>query len=335
MATMKDVAKRAGVSTSTVSHVINKTHFVSEEMTMRVRAAIDELNYAPSALARSLKLNQTKTLGMLISTSTNPFFAEVVKGVERRCYQKNYNLILCNTEGSMERMQDSLEMLMQKRVDGLLVMSAEVDGRHIDLFGRHTPVPTIVMDWGVNDPLLDQIQDHSLLGGKLATQYLIDCGHKKIGCITGPMKKNTAKLRFNGFEQTMQKAHLQIEKKWIVEGEFEAEGGYEAFEKLVQEKELPTALFVGNDMMAMGVINAANKRGLKVPDDLSIIGYDDISQAKFFTPSLTTIHQPKFRLGAEAVDTLLEKINHERTDSKIIQLEPNLVLRESVKNLNI
>lgn len=335
MPTMKDVAKLASVSTSTVSHVINKTHFVSEEMTKRVQAAIDELNYAPSALARSLKLNQTKTLGMLITTSTNPFFAEVVKGVERRCYQKDYNLILCNTEGSMERVHDNLEMLMQKRVDGLLVMSTEVDGNHINLFGRHNPVPTIVMDWGMTEPSLDQIQDHSFLGGSIATQYLIDCGHKDIGCITGPLKKNTANLRYKGFENTMHQAGLRINEEWIIEDEFEAEGGFDAFEKLILRDTLPSALFVGNDMMAMGVINAAYKHGLKIPQDISIIGYDDIRLAKFFTPSLTTIHQPKFRLGARAVDTLLERIEEKRSEPKIIQLEPNLVERDSVKRLDI
>jgi LacI family transcriptional regulator len=335
MTTMKDVAKLAGVSTSTVSHVINKTHFVSEPVRERVQSAIDELKYTPSALARGLKINKTKTLGMLITTSTNPFYAEVIKGVERRCYEKNYNLILCHTEGSLERMQNNVEMLMQKRVDGLLLMCTEVDGRHIDLLGQHKPVPSIVMDWGPADPLLDQIQDHSLLGGQMATQYLIDCGHKKIGCLTGPLEKKTAHLRFQGFKQAMQKAQLPIKKEWIIEDDFEAEGGFQAFNKLIEKSELPSALFVGNDMMAMGVINAAHKHGLHIPEDLSIIGYDGINIAKFFTPSLTTIHQPKFRLGAKAVDTLLEKINHERTESKIIKLEPNLIIRDSVKNLNI
>lgn len=335
MATMKDVAKLAGVSTSTVSHVINKTHFVSEEMTTRVQTAIDELNYAPSALARSLKVNQTKTLGMLITTSTNPFFAEVVKGVERRCYQQDYNLILCNTEGSIERVHDNLEMLMQKRVDGLLIMSAEIDGNQIDLFGRHNPVPTIVMDWGMTAPSLDQIQDHSFLGGTIATQYLIDSGHTKIGCITGPKNRNTAHLRYKGFEETMYKANLSIDARWIIEGKFDAEGGFSAFEKLIKEDELPSALFIGNDMMAMGAINAAYKHGLRIPEDISIIGYDDVRLARFMTPSLTTIHQPKFRLGAKAVDTLLERINKERTEPKTIQLEPNLVERDSVKNLKI
>jgi len=334
MTTMKDVAKLAGVSTSTVSHVINKTHFVSDPVIMRVQSAIEDLRYTPSALARGLKINKTKTLGMLITTSTNPFFAEVIKGVERRCYEQNYNLILCHTEGSLERMQHNVDMLMQKRVDGLLLMCAEVDGRHIDLLQHHKPVPSIVMDWGPADPSLDQIQDHSFLGGSMATKYLIDCGHTKIGCITGPLEKNTAHLRLQGFKQAMIEAHIAVNKEWIIEDEFEAEGGFQAFNKLFEKGPLPSALFIGNDMMAMGVINAAHKQGISIPEDLSIIGYDGIKMAKFFTPSLTTIHQPKFRLGAKAVDTLLEKINKQRAESIVIKLEPSLIKRDSVKNLN-
>ena len=162
MATIKDIAKHAGVSTSTVSHVLNKTRFVSEEISTRVMAAVEELNYAPSALARSLKVKHTRTFGMLVTTSTNPFFGEVMKGVERRCYEKGYNLILCNTEGDPERMLSNLDTLLQKRVDGLLLMCSEVEGMKFDLFGRHKPVPVVVMDWGPIDFPSDKIQDNSI-----------------------------------------------------------------------------------------------------------------------------------------------------------------------------
>lgn len=149
MATMKDIAKLAGVSTSTVSHVINKTRFVSEEISERVNNAAKELNYyAPSALARSLKVNRTQTIGMLVTTSTNPFFGEVVKGVERSCYQKGYSLILCNTEGDNERMRQSISTLLQKRVDGLILMCDSLEGERIDVFERYPDIPVVVMDWG-------------------------------------------------------------------------------------------------------------------------------------------------------------------------------------------
>ncbi|WP_404970864.1 substrate-binding domain-containing protein [Vibrio campbellii] len=334
MATMKDIAKLAGVSTSTVSHVINKTRFVSEEISERVNNAAKELNYyAPSALARSLKVNRTKTIGMLVTTSTNPFFGEVVKGVERSCYQKGYSLILCNTEGDNERMRESINTLLQKRVDGLILMCSSLEGERIDVFERYPDIPVVVMDWG---PMLftsDKIQDNSLRGGYLAAKYLIECGHKEVGCITGPLIKHQAQMRYEGYKRAMLEAELEFNANWIVESDFECEGGYQAFKKMVERGPLPSSIFVSNDMMAMGVINAANELGIQIPEQLSIIGYDDIHIAKFMSPSLTTIHQPKYRLGQAAVETLLRKLDEKSDEAQVVQLEPTLVERNSVRLL--
>tara|TARA_R110001583_G_scaffold26571_7_gene95853 strand:+ start:22764 stop:23768 length:1005 start_codon:yes stop_codon:yes gene_type:complete len=330
MATIKDVAKHAQVSTSTVSHVLNKTRYVSEDVTTRVMLAVETLNYAPSALARSLKLKNTHTFGMLVTTSTNPFFAEVVKGVERRCYEEGYSLLLCNTEGDLERLRFNIDMLLQKRVDGLLLMSDEISNHHLDIFSRHKEVPTVVLDCGKTSFPADTIQDNSLQGGYLATQHLIEQGHTNIGCITGPLDKQVAIKRLAGYKKAMQEANLTINENWIASGNFECEGGKGAFEEMSARGKMPTALFVCNDMMAMGVINTANKQGLSVPQDLSIVGYDNIKLSEFISPSLTTIHQPKFNLGKMAFDTLLDKIQGHREGNIEIQLEPRLVLRDSV-----
>ncbi|EMP92707.1 ribose operon repressor [Vibrio paracholerae 87395] len=331
---MKDIARLAGVSTSTVSHVINKSRFVSDEIAERVNNAAQQLNYAPSALARSLKMNRTKTIGMLVTTSTNPFFGEVVKGVERSCYHQGYNLILCNTEGDNQRMKASINTLLQKRVDGLLLMCSTLEGERLDVFDRYPDIPIVVMDWG---PILfasDKIQDNSLQGGYMAAKHLIECGHKEIGCITGPLIRHQAQMRYEGYKRALAEAGIAINPDWIVESDFECEGGYQAFEKLYQRGKLPSALFVSNDMMAMGVIQAASQRGLRVPDDLSLIGYDDVHIAKFMTPALTTIHQPKYRLGKAAVDTLLYRLENPDTTAQVVQLEPTLVVRSSVCSLN-
>ena len=333
MATMKDIARLAVVSTSTVSHVINKSRFVSDEIAERVNNAAQQLNYAPSALARSLKMNRTKTIGMLVTTSTNPFFGEVVKGVERSCYHQGYNLILCNTEGDNQRMKASINTLLQKRVDGLLLMCSTLEGERLDVFDRYPDIPIVVMDWG---PILfasDKIQDNSLQGGYMAAKHLIECGHKEIGCITGPLIRHQAQMRYEGYKRALAEAGIAINPDWIVESDFECEGGYQAFEKLYQRGKLPSALFVSNDMMAMGVIQAASQRGLRVPDDLSLIGYDDVHIAKFMTPALTTIHQPKYRLGKAAVDTLLYRLENPDTTAQVVQLEPTLVVRNSVRKL--
>ncbi len=335
MATIKDVAKYANVSTSTVSHVLNKTRFVSEDISSRVNAAIAELNYAPSALARSLKMNSTKTFGMLVTTSTNPFFGEVVKGVERRCYEQGYNLILCNTESDANRIYSSLDTLLQKRVDGLLLMCTEIKNQIPELFSRYQSVPTIVMDWGLIDFPSDRIQDNSRHGGYLATKYLIEQGHRQIGCLTGPLNKLQSQQRLDGFYQAMNEYKLDVNHDWIASGNFECEGGETAFNQIYASGTLPTALFVCNDMMAMGMINCASKKGISVPNDISIVGYDDIKMAKYITPSLTTVHQPKYELGQQAVDSLLDKINHKSVVNNVISLEPTLIIRDSVKKLTI
>ncbi|PSW28891.1 transcriptional repressor PurR [Photobacterium phosphoreum] len=332
MATMKDIAKLAGVSTSTVSHVINKTRFVSEAISERVNNAVKELHYnGPSVLARSFKVNRTKTLGMLVTTSTNPFFGEVVKGVERSCYQNGYSLILCNTEGDHQRMRESINTLLQKRVDGLILMCSSLEGERIETFEHYPDIPVVVMDWG---PMLftsDKIQDNSLRGGYMATQYLIESGHVDIGCITGPLIRHQAQMRYEGYKRAINEAGLTFNAPWIVEADFECEGGYDAFMKMYQQNTLPSAIFVSNDMMAMGVIHAASECGIRVPDDLSLIGYDDIHIAKFMSPALTTIHQPKYRLGQAAVETLLKRLDNPTSDAQTIQLEPTLVTRSSVK----
>lgn len=332
MATMKDIAKRAGVSTSTVSHVINQSRFVSEDIAQRVQQAAKELNYAPSALARSLKLNKTHTFGMLMNSTSNPFFGEVLKGVERSCYQQGYNLIVCNTEGDNERMRSSIDTLLQKRVDGLILMCSTLEGERVEVLSRYPDIPIVVMDWG---PILfssDKIQDNSFIGGRLATQYLIDCGHTQIGCITGPLNRTQALVRYEGYKQAMAEAQLWIQPHWVVESNFECEGGYQAFQTLYARGELPSALFVANDMMALGVFHAAQEKGVQIPDQLSIIGYDDIHIAQFLSPSLTTVHQPKYRLGQAAVQALLTRLEHPEADPQVIELEPKLVVRNSVLN---
>ncbi len=221
---MKDVARLAGVSTSTVSHVINKDRFVSEAIRLRVEDAIRTLNYAPSALARSLKLNQTRTIGMLITASSNPFFSELVRGVERSCFERGYSLVLCNTDGDEQRMNRNLETLLQKRVDGLLLLCTETHQPSPAIMKRYPAIPTVMMDWSPFDGGSDVIQDNSLLGGDIATRYLIDKGYTRIACVTGPLDKTPARLRLEGYRTAMQRAGLPVAEGYEVIGDFEFAG---------------------------------------------------------------------------------------------------------------
>ncbi|WP_319542474.1 substrate-binding domain-containing protein [uncultured Pseudodesulfovibrio sp.] len=333
MATIKDVAKLAGVSTSTVSHVLNKTRFVREDTCERVKQAVRELNYRPSSIARSLKGQKTRTLGMLVTTSRNPFFAEVVHEVERRCYERGYTLFLCNTEGDIHRMEANLDALEEKRVDGLLLLCSEVNDDVIKLLEAERSVPIVVFDWGPESDNVDRIYDNSPYGARLATEHLIAMGHTAIGCVTGPKGRRSAEERVEGFRASMGDAGLHVHNEWIMEGDYECEGGVRAMQRLNDLAERPTALFVCNDMMAIGIISEASRLGISVPDDLSLVGYDDIYIARHAAPPLTTIHQPKGEIAAMAVDTLIDRLDSKRTKGMVIKIEPTLVERRSVRKI--
>ena len=329
MATMKDVARLAGVSTSTVSHVINNDRFVSDAIREKVDAAIKTLNYAPSALARSLKINQTRTIGMLITASTNPFYSELVRGVERSCFERGYSLVLCNTEGDEQRMNRNLETLMQKRVDGLLLLCTETHQPSQEIMHRYPSIPTVMMDWAPFDGDSDLIQDNSLFGGDMATQYLIDKGYTRIACITGPLDKTPARLRLEGYREAMIRAGLTIREGDEIESDFEFGGGFEAMQSLLAMNARPQAVFIGNDAMAVGAYQALYQAGLKIPEDMAIVGYDDIELARYMTPPLTTIHQPKDELGELAIDVLIHRMADPQQKQQRVQLTPELVVRGS------
>lgn len=327
---MKDVARLAGVSTSTVSHVINNNRFVSERVREKVDQAIRELNYAPSALARSLKINQTRTIGMLLTASSNPFYAEVVRGVENSCYERGYSLILCNTEGDEDRMNRSLETLMQKRVDGLLMMCTETHLPSAEILNRYPSVPMVMMDWAPFEGRGDIIQDNALLGGELATQHLIDRGYTRIACIAGPQDKTPSRLRLEGFRKAMASSGLSVLPGYVVEGDFEFQGGFNAMNQLLALEVLPDAVFTSNDAMAVGVYHALFQAGLRVPQDIAVMGYDNIELARYLTPPLSTIHQPKDELGELAIDTLIHRMLDPDASQQTLVLTPELVERGSV-----
>ncbi|MCL2892214.1 HTH-type transcriptional repressor PurR [Brenneria tiliae] len=331
MATIKDVAKRAGVSTTTVSHVINKTRFVAEETRAAVRTAIKELHYSPSAVARSLKVNHTKSIGLLATSSEAPYFAEIIEAVENSCYAKGYTLILCNSHNNLDKQRAYLSMLAQKRVDGLLVMCAEYPPELLAMLKDYRNIPMVVMDWGqAHSDFTDTIIDNAFEGGYMAGRYLIERGHRDIGAIPGIQERNTGSGRYLGFLKALKDADIQIHDEWIVQGDFEPESGYKAMQQILAQKHRPTAVFCGGDIMAMGAICAADELGLRVPQDISVIGYDNIRHSRFFTPALTTIHQPKERLGQSAFAMLLDRITSKREDAQTIEVHPSLIERRSV-----
>ena len=330
MATIKDVAARAGVSISTVSHVLNHTRRVSEEATRNVLEAVSALNYAPNSVARSLKVNNTRTIGLLVTASANPFFAEVVKGVEDYCFNQRYSLILCNTENQLERQRHYLRMLMEKRVDGLLVICTDLDQEIQNLLRGYQQVPQVVMDWGGTSDFANVINDNVRSGAYLAGRHLMEQGHRHIACITGQLHKQTTQLRLDGVRDALGEFDVTLADSDILEGDYEMQSGHDAMLELLRRPQRPTAVFAFDDPMAIGAICAAAQAGLRIPEDLSVIGYDDVEMAQFSNPPLTTIRHPKAELGALAVELLVSRIRNKELSTEDVTVQPELIVRKSV-----
>ncbi|WP_116474832.1 substrate-binding domain-containing protein [Zobellella maritima] len=330
MATIKDVAALAGVSISTVSHVMNGTRKVSDSARLRVEEAVSRLHYAPNSVARSLKVNNTRTIGMVVTTSAHPFFAEVVQAVEDLCFELGYSLILCNTENQPERQLMHVRMLMEKRVDGLLIICTDTPPALQTLLQNHSQLPLVMLDWSRESSFADIIHDNAQIGGYLAGQYLVAQGHRRFACITGHLTKGTSQLRLEGFKKALAEASLELPASAIVEGDFESESGYQGMQRLLQQKFPVTAVFAFSDTMAFGAICAITQAGFRVPQDISVLGYDDVNMARFTNPPLTTISHPKRTLGRWALELLLKRIKDKDHRQAQLELTPRLVVRDSV-----
>jgi len=328
MPTISEVAKRAGVSSSTVSHVINKTRFVSSELQGRVQAAMDELGYQPNALAQSLRRGEAKTLGLILPDSSNPYFAEIGHSVEAAAFEKGYNLILCNTEGDLAREHLYVAVLGNKKVDGIIFASAGDSSASIQFLLKRG-FPVVVIDRDLASPDVDEVVADNQMGGYLATQHLIRLGHQLIGCIAGPSYVLPSGRRVSGYRRALEEAGIPEESRLIQPGDFHPETGYSSALALLRGSPRPTAIFACNDLMAMGVIRAAVESGLSVPEDLAVVGYDDIVLASYVSPPLTTVAQPKLQMGQAAVRILVERI-HDGQHSCYQELLPvHLVVRKS------
>lgn len=328
IATMRDVAERAGVSVSTVSHVINNTRAVSDESRQRVTQAMEELGYKPNALARSLRRRKTNTLGMIVPDSANPFFAEVARAIEDASFAQNYSVILCNSEGDLEKQQAYTDVLIENRVAGILFVAAGVSTELVNDLGRRR-VPLVVVDREVPGVAVDTVLTNHAQGGRLATQHLIDLGHRRIACISGNSDVSPSAERVTGYRETLEKNDLFYDERLVVKGDFQYESGYEATRHLLMMEKPPTAIFACNDLMAVGCISAARELGLRVPNDLSVVGFDDVRLASFTNPPLTTIVQPKVEIGTLATKMLLERLANLDAPPRFKRLDTRICIRRS------
>ncbi len=328
ISTIRDVAEKAGVSTTTVSHVINKTRFVSENLVNRVDDAIRELNYQPSGLARSLRTKASGSLGVIIPDNTNPFFAEVVRGIEDYCFKQGYSVFLCNSDGDPDKEYNYIKLLREKSIDGMLLVSTGNDQESLDLL-EQGKIPKVIIDREVESVNSDLVLVDNLSGGYKATKHLLDLGHTRIGCITGSSQVTPSGQRLEGYVKALGEKGISVDDSLIETGDFKSQSGGNCLLKLIQKPEPPTAVFACNDLMAIGALAAARQLNIDVPRDLSIVGYDDIAMASMITPGLTTIAQPKRELGETSANLLLERIIEKRTRQITIILDPLLISRES------
>ncbi|POA27862.1 MULTISPECIES: LacI family DNA-binding transcriptional regulator [unclassified Pseudomonas] len=331
MATIKDVAALAGISYTTVSHVVNKTRPVSEEVRLKVEAAIKSLDYVPSAVARSLKAKTTATIGLLVPNSLNPYFAELARGIEDYCERNGYCVILCNSDDNPDKQRSYLRVLLEKRIDGLIVASAGGDsGLAQGLAGVRTPM--VIVDRGLEGLDADMVRIDHEYGAYLATRHLLELGHRDIATIGGPAHTSVAQMRLAGYCRALKEAGVEVPGEWMLESDFTSIGGYNAATMLL-EKHPPSAIFAGNDMIGIGVLRAAAERNIRVPSELSVIGFDDIQMSRYVYPALTTVGQSILELGEMAAEVLLRRIATPElaTDQRIVR--PSIVMRESTAPL--
>jgi LacI family transcriptional regulator len=329
MANILDVAKLAGVSTATVSHVINKTRKVNPDTTARVEEAIQELHFQPNQQARSLKTGRSRLIGVLNYYTVDDYFSEILSSLETAAFNAGYNVLLRHPLHDDQKKESDLNHWINHNIDGLIINSPEVDDEYYALL-KNINCPCVILHINDKDCSCDTIQINDFEISKEAVQYLIQLGHKRIACISGyTNEKHTASKRRLGYEAALSEAGLSILPEYQANTDYGIEEGYQQCLNLMKLKQPPTAIFTYSDLLAIGAMRAASDLGLTIPGDLSIIGFDDITLASYTTPRLTTIHQDKDQIGVLAVKQLLNRINEPDLPPQKILLPTRLVIRES------
>ncbi|MCC8180990.1 MAG: LacI family transcriptional regulator [Planctomycetes bacterium] len=325
---IKDIARLAGVSTTTVSHVMNNTRFVSEERRKRVQQAMARLNYRPNRLARGLRSKKSYAIGVILPDITNPYFAEVARGVEDACFENNYSAIICNSDDNPKIELHYMSMLAEKQMDGIVLVN-------VGEYGQKPPesiaraIPFVMLAREVHDFKADSIQVDNRLGGRMAAEYLFNLGHRRVACIGGTPQVYPSWDRVDGFIDYMRGVGYPLPARMVLKGNFQAESGYTLTRKMMAGKNKPTAIFAANDLMAYGAVRALTQAGFAVPGEVSVVGFDDISLSALFNPPLTTVRQPRLDMGGAAVKLLLERMEKHDLEPQRLMLPLELVVRQT------
>lgn len=326
--TIRDIAERAGVSINTVSRALNNKPDISEETRRKILKIAQELGYVKNATASSLRSKQTNIVGVIIADSANPFYAEVLKGIEAASRKYGYQIMLMNTERVYENEEKAIEVLLQRRVDGLLI--TPVQDRSDDIKALiERKVPFVIVGRHFEELEVDEIHSDEVKGGFFATRHLIKRGRKNILVITGYLFKSAAYMRLEGYKKALKEYGIPFREELIIETDIDIESGYQAMREAIEKGLEFDAVFCYNDLLAFGAMKALKERGYRIPEDVAVVGYDDIVYSSFVCPSLTTVRIKKFEMGYEAFRMLLQRLKGRRKKRKRVILDVELVVRES------
>lgn len=325
---IKDIAREAGVSTATVSHVINQTKYVTDETKEKVQQAIEKFNYQPNAHAQMLAKGRSNIIGLLVSDISNPFFPEIVKGIEAAVNDLGFNLILLNTNYDAKRAIENVRRLIQLKVAGIIFMTAEFDSAFIDeVAGKKISV--VFHDLGKVDENMSNVSLDYATGIQEAVDHLVSLGHENIAHIAGSSRIYSGEVRKQAFLDAMRSHFPDSQSPKVYEGNFRLEGGRLAASEILAEDALPTAVVVANDLMALGAMQEFKAAGLSVPKDVSIVGFDDITYASLASPPLTTIVSPRLEIGRRAVEALMLTLDKPHQPGAEILIRTHLIIRGS------
>jgi LacI family transcriptional regulator len=328
---IKAVAKRANVSTATVSRTMNGSATVSPQTAERVRRAIEALNFYPDTNARALGSGRSSLYGLIISDITNPFFPELVKSFEDIAVVHGQEVLIANTNYDPERMKVCVSRMVQRKVDGVAIMTSEMDDRLLEVFSRKH-VPLVFLDTGTPSPGVSCVRIDYSVGIDAAMSHLISLGHQRIAFISGPMRLTSARMRYKAFMESSVRDHLAEDANLIREGNHRVDGGHVAMKSILQSGARPTAVLASNDLTAIGAMGAIAEAGQRVPQNISVIGFDDIQLSAFTMPPLTTVSLPRAEIANAAFRALLNARQSAKT--KPVQgeeylVQPTFVLRKS------
>ncbi len=335
MATISDVAKAAGVSKATVSRVLSGNTFVSAQFTEQVRQAMKVLNYRPNALAQGLASKRSNGIGMVVNELGGPYYGLMMSGVEKAIEAHGMHLIVASGHARKDRERAAVEFLLERQCDGLVLhLDALDDDELVDICQTSTPI--VIINRQVPRLETCSIYSDDKLGGRLATRYLIANGHKRIACMTGPLTMHESCARLYGYEAILCESGLAVDPALIVESDFTVEGGYRAASTFFARTQDVTAIFAQNDQMAAGIFNACREKQLVVPDDISVVGFDDVELAHYVYPKLTTVKQQVHEMGMAAGRCLMHALGRdtspkEQRDELVSRLRPQLIERDSVR----